>query len=75
MSYKETLFDVEGMTCPSCVRHVNAALGDLEGVAKVEVRLREGKVLVQYDPESVSVDSMIEALREAGYDSTANVAA
>jgi copper chaperone len=74
MSYKETPFDVEGMTCPSCVRHVNAALSDLEGVIKVEVRLREGKVFVQYDPESVTVDSMIDALREAGYDSAVNAA-
>jgi copper chaperone len=75
MSYKETVFDVQGMTCPSCVRHVNAALGDLEGVAKVEVRLRDGKVLVQYDPADVTIDSMIAALREAGYDSTPSAAA
>jgi copper chaperone len=75
MSYQETVLDVMGMTCPSCTRHVNAALAELDGVSKVEVRLREGKVLVQYDPTTVSVDALIEALREAGYDSTAHAAA
>ncbi len=75
MSYKETLFDVKGMSCPSCVRHVSAALGDLEGVAKVEVRLAAGKVLVQYDPARVTPDAVIRALREAGHNSMANAAA
>ncbi len=75
MSYQETVLDVTGMTCPSCVRHVNAALAELDGVGKVDVRLRDGKVLVQYDPTTVSVEAMIEALREAGYDSTSHAAA
>jgi copper chaperone len=74
MSYQETVLDVMGMTCPSCVRHVDAALAELDGVAKVEVRLREGKVLVQYDPTTVSVEALIEALREAGYDSASHAA-
>lgn len=75
MSYKETLLDVMGMSCPSCIRHVNAALAEVDGVAKVEVRLRDGKVLIQHDPEVVNVSTLIEALREAGYDSTPSVAA
>ena len=74
MSYKETLFDVKGMSCSSCVRHVSAAL-DLEGIVKVEVRLGAGKVLVQYDPARVTPDSVIRALRAAGYSSLENAAA
>ncbi len=75
MSNKETLFDVMGMSCPSCIRHVNAALADLDGVEKVEVRLRDGKVLVQHDPSVANVTTLIEALREAGYESTVSAAA
>lgn len=75
MNNKETLLDVVGMTCPSCVRHVNAALAEIEGVAKVEVRLRDGKVSVQYDPAVVTLDALIEALREAGYESEPSAAA
>jgi copper chaperone len=75
MNNKETLLDVMGMSCPSCIRHVNAALADIEGVAKVEVRLRDGKVLVQHDPAVANVNTLIEALREAGYESTPSVAA
>jgi copper chaperone len=75
MENKETLLDVTGMTCPSCIRHINAALADIEGVAKVEVRLRDGKVLVQHDPAVADVNALLEALREAGYESTVSAAA
>jgi len=75
MNNKETLLDVMGMSCPSCIRHVNAALADIEGVAKVEVRLRDGKVLVRHDPAVANVNALIEALRDAGYDSTVSAAA
>lgn len=68
MSDKETILDVQGMSCASCVRHVDAALRDLDGVSKVEVQLREGKVLVRHDP-STPIESMIRALSDAGYDS------
>ena len=75
MNNEETLLDVIGMSCPSCIRHVNAALADIEGVAKVEVRLRDGKVLVRHDPAVANVNALIEALRDAGYDSTVSAAA
>ena len=74
MKNKETLLDVKGMTCPSCIRHVNAALRDLEGVAKVEVRLRDGRVLVQHHPAVADVGTLIEVLNEAGYQSTESAA-
>jgi copper chaperone len=75
MNSKDTLLDVQGMSCPSCIRHVNAALADLDGVTKVEVRLRDGKVLIQHDPTAATVQSLIEALAEAGYESKPSAAA
>ena len=71
-STKETILDVDGMTCGSCVRHVEGALRTLEGVDAIEVKLREGKVRVQHDPAKAPVKEMIEALGEAGYESRVN---
>jgi copper chaperone len=70
----ETLLDVTGMSCQSCVSHIHRALRDLKGVDKVDVRLRDGRVLVQHDPSAAPIDSLIEALREAGYESSASAA-
>jgi copper chaperone len=66
----QTVLAVQGMTCPSCVRHVNEALKDVAGVSNVEVQFREGKVLVQHDPSSAPVASLVNALRDAGYESS-----
>jgi copper chaperone len=66
---KDTVLAVEGMTCGSCIRHVTHALKELEGVDAVEVKLREGLVFVKHDAAEAPVDQLIDALREAGYDS------
>ncbi|WP_437674806.1 heavy-metal-associated domain-containing protein [Sorangium sp. So ce131] len=65
---KETLLQVDGMSCPSCIRHINSALRELDGVDKVDVRLREGTVVVRHDPESAPAAALAEAVRRAGYD-------
>lgn len=64
---REITFQVSGMTCMSCARHVDHALRDLAGVREVRVNVREGKAVVKHDGTS-TIDEMIEALREAGYE-------
>jgi copper chaperone len=67
----DTTLDVAGMTCMSSIRHVNDALRDLDGVDQVEVKLREGTVIVRHDAAQTSIASLIEALHDAGYESKA----
>jgi copper chaperone len=68
---RETVLSVEGMTCHSCIRHVGHALKELDGVSKVDVNLREGKVSVRHDESEVPLSALVEALAEAGYPSRA----
>ncbi len=65
---RETELGVVGMTCPSCVRHVKGALAGLPGVEDVEVRLRDGVVVVRHDEAGAGVAALVEALRGAGYE-------
>lgn len=67
---RKTILDVAGMSCGSCVRHVDHALRELEGVADVEVRLKEGRVSVQHDAEAAPVQRLVGALANAGYTAT-----
>lgn len=55
------------MTCSSCIRHVNVAQKEIEGVGTVEVKLRDGLVVVNHDATTAPVDQLIDALNEAGY--------
>ena len=75
MNTTETTLDVTGMSCGSCVRHVSTALRSLDGVTEVDVRLKEGKVVVSHDPARTSTDALIAALDKAGYGSQPSAAA
>lgn len=66
----ETTLAVEGMSCPSCIRHIDVALKDVDGVDQVDVKLREGRVVVVHEAQ-LGTRALIEALREAGYESRA----
>ncbi len=68
---RATIFEVQGMSCPSCIRHIRAALTEHAGVTGVDVKLRDGLVVVDHDPAQTSVTQLIAALDEAGYPATA----
>jgi len=65
----KTTLNVDGMTCTSCIRHVEGALRELEGIGKIEVKIKDGKVFVEHDPARATTAQMIEALADAGYES------
>lgn len=57
---------VDGMMCKNCVAHVEKALNSFYGVsAKADL---ESKLVTVDNPENVSADAMIAAVKEAGYD-------
>jgi len=69
IAMQQTMLQVDGMSCSSCVRHIQHALGELDGIDNVDVKLREGTVVVQHDAASAPLDTLVEALRDAGYES------
>jgi copper chaperone CopZ len=58
---------IEGMSCGSCVRHVQTALQGVAGVSAVAVHLAENRADVTFDPAAATLDAMREAVRAAGY--------
>ena len=57
---------VEGMSCGHCEKAVKNALGELEGVSKVEVNLETKKVEVE--GENLVDAALKESIEDAGYD-------
>ena len=64
----ELTLDVRGMTCASCVDHVEGALKELSGVQEAVVNLGLGTARVIYIPDVVSTSSMKRAVRDVGYE-------
>ncbi|KAB2333504.1 copper chaperone CopZ [Bacillus mesophilum] len=57
-----------GMSCGHCVKAIEDSVGELPGVSKVKVHLESGKVEVEYDPASVTLNKIKAAIDEQGYD-------
>ncbi|MFC1987085.1 heavy metal translocating P-type ATPase [Chloroflexota bacterium] len=64
---KKTSFGVSGMTCVSCVSHIEKALKELDGVSSVNVNLATEKATVEYDSASVGIADFRKAVEGAGY--------
>ncbi|MQL51240.1 heavy metal translocating P-type ATPase [Desulfofundulus thermobenzoicus] len=58
---------VEGMSCAACVARVERALKNTPGVNGALVNLVTGKASVAYDPAKVSVEQLVQTIRELGY--------
>lgn len=59
---------VTGMTCASCVEHVQKAVADLPGVAKVVVNLASNSARVEYEPEMTPISEIKKTIQEVGYE-------
>jgi Cu+-exporting ATPase len=60
---------VEGMTCASCVGHVERALKKVDGVADVSVNLATERATVESEsPNGADVDALVTAVHDAGYE-------
>ena len=64
---EKVALNVGGMTCASCVSHVESALGDVEGVVSAEVNLATERATVEYIPGVASLGDLRRAVQDAGY--------
>lgn len=62
---KTITFDVKGMTCDNCVRHVTEAIRGVPGVRDARVSLAQHEARVEGDFDERKV---IEAVEEEGYE-------
>lgn len=68
ITFAELTLDVQGMTCASCVAHVEGALNELDGINVATVNLGLGTAKVTYLPGVVSVSAMKKAVQDVGYE-------
>ncbi|MBO9540777.1 cation transporter [bacterium] len=59
---------VSGMTCNNCVKHVTHALEAVPGVTAATVELESGVARIEGD---ASLEALVAAVREEGYDAAA----
>jgi len=62
--------NIDGMTCNGCVASVTKILQGVDGVASVEVSLADKRAEVAFDATKTSVDALIAAVEDGGYDAS-----
>jgi len=68
MGMKRLTLSIQGMTCASCVSHVEGALKSVPGAVTANVNLATERAMVQFDPERVKLADLVTAVRDVGYD-------
>ncbi|MGB0123082.1 MAG: heavy metal translocating P-type ATPase [Silvibacterium sp.] len=61
---------VQGMTCAACQAHVERALRETQGVTSASVNLMTHSARVVYEPAVARLESLFDAVRDAGYDAS-----
>jgi len=61
---------VLGMSCAACQSHVERALRQTPGVGVAEVNLMTHSARVVFDPSVAAPESLVEAVRNSGYESS-----
>lgn len=64
---KETNLKIEGMHCAGCSTRLERVLNNLEGVETATVSLEEKKATIKYDETKISLESIKEAIDDAGF--------
>ena len=76
MSVRQLTLPVQGMTCASCVGHVERALNKVAGVEQANVNLATERASVTFDPKQAGVADgsagltrvLVAAVHDVGYD-------
>ena len=64
---KEINLKIEGMHCTGCSTRLEKVLNNLEGVETAKVILEEKKATIKYDETKISLESIKEAIEDAGF--------
>ncbi len=65
-----TRLAIGGMTCATCAGRVEKALRASPGVATAQVNLASEVATVAYTPGLISIDALVAAVQDAGYDAS-----
>lgn len=66
-------FRVEGMHCGGCADKIKQGLGSKAGILKVEVKVADQRVVVDYDADQLTPDSIAKMITDVGYKASPEV--
>ncbi|XP_050998327.1 copper-transporting ATPase 1 isoform X2 [Acomys russatus] len=65
---QETVININGMTCNSCVQSIEGVISKKPGVKSINVSLANSAGTIEYDPLLTSPETLREAIEDMGFD-------
>jgi Cu+-exporting ATPase len=65
---REVIIPIGGMTCASCAKAVEKAVGRIDGVILSSVNIATEKLTAKYDPEVTRLSEIKSSIKKAGYE-------
>ncbi|PAV30539.1 heavy metal-binding protein [Virgibacillus profundi] len=60
-------FQLEPLTCPSCIKKIEGKLGKMNGVEEAKVMFNSSKVKATFNTEQVTAEELQEIIEKLGY--------
>lgn len=64
---KKAVYQLEPLTCPSCIKKIEMALESTEGVSLVKVLFNLGKVKAKFDESFIDANQIGNIIGDLGY--------
>ena len=64
---KQIRLDIDGMSCAACAARIEKQLNKKEGVLSANVNLTTEKATIDFDPELITVDEIIDKIEKIGF--------
>lgn len=65
---KKAVFQLETVTCPSCIKKIEGALNKIAGVDSVKMLFNSSKVKIEFDETQIQVKDLEEVVKNLGYE-------
>lgn len=60
-------FQLEPLTCPSCIKYIETSLSKVAGVTEVKVLFSSSKVKLSFDQAEITAEQLEETMEKLGY--------
>lgn len=63
----KAVFQLEPLTCPSCIKKIETTLNKTAGVESAKVLFNSSKVKTEFDDAQIQADGLKEVITKLGY--------
>lgn len=65
---KKAVFQLEPLTCPSCIKKNETTLNKTDGITSAKVLFNSSKVRAEFNESEIEAENIVNTITKLGYD-------